>query len=116
MDGVTVLNVIENPVYNFQWWAMPIILLILGIFFIAVIIALVIEMDDPSGIGLVGLTVVVFAVLIGLSGSCMPTDYYNTYEVTIEDTVSLKEFNEKYEIIDQHGQIYEVRERDNNNE
>lgn len=116
MDGVTVLNVIENPVYTFQWWVMPIILLILGIFFIVVIIALSIWMQDSGGIPLVGITVLVFGVLISLSGSCMPTDYYDTYEVTIEDTVSLKEFNEKYEIIDQHGQIYEVRERDSNNE
>ena len=33
------------------------------------------------------------------------------YKVTISDDVSLTEFNEKYEIIEQDGKIYTVRER-----
>lgn len=33
------------------------------------------------------------------------------YKVLIDDSVSLNEFNEKYEILDQEGQIYTVIER-----
>lgn len=33
------------------------------------------------------------------------------YKVLIDDSVSLNEFNEKYEIVDQEGQIYTVIER-----
>lgn len=33
-----------------------------------------------------------------------------TYEVTIDENVSLKEFNEKYEIVEQRGDIYVVKE------
>ena len=41
-----------------------------------------------------------------------PTEYETHYKVTIDDSVSMNEFNEKYEIIDQDGRIYTVRERD----
>jgi hypothetical protein len=34
------------------------------------------------------------------------------YEVTISEEVSLIEFNEKYEIIDQRGDIYVIQERE----
>ena len=36
------------------------------------------------------------------------------YKVLVEDSVPLNEFNEKYEILDQEGQIYTVIERDTN--
>lgn len=35
-----------------------------------------------------------------------------TYEVIISDDVSFVEFNEKYKIIEQRGEIYVVKERD----
>ena len=37
---------------------------------------------------------------------------YIEYNVIISDEVSLTEFNEKYEIIEQNGKIYTVRERE----
>lgn len=40
-----------------------------------------------------------------------PIAYTNEYKVTISDEVSLNDFMEKYEIIDQEGKIYTVRER-----
>ena len=44
------------------------------------------------------------------------TEYETQYKVTIDDSVSVNEFNEKYEIIDQEGKIYIVRERENKND
>lgn len=40
-----------------------------------------------------------------------PSEYKTQYKVTILDDVSLNEFNERYEIIDQEGKIYTVREK-----
>ena len=37
---------------------------------------------------------------------------YIQYKVTIDETVSMVEFMDKYEIIDQEGKIYTVRERE----
>lgn len=39
-----------------------------------------------------------------------------TYKVTISDEVNFVEFNDKYEIIDQDGLIYTIKEKENNNE
>lgn len=37
---------------------------------------------------------------------------YIEYKVTIDDSVSMTEFMDKYEIIDQEGKIYTVKERE----
>ena len=34
------------------------------------------------------------------------------YKVTIDDSVSMNEFLDKYEIIDQEGKIYTVKEKE----
>ena len=39
-----------------------------------------------------------------------PTGEYE-YQVTIDDSVSFTEFNEKYEVISQEGKIFTVKER-----
>lgn len=36
---------------------------------------------------------------------------YTKYKVTVDDSVSFKEFTDKYEILNQDGLVYEVRER-----
>lgn len=41
-----------------------------------------------------------------------PIEYTTHYKVTIDESVSMAEFIEKYEIIDQDGKIYIVRERE----
>ena len=38
---------------------------------------------------------------------------YVEHEVLINDSVSLTEFNERYEIVSQKGKIYVVREKEN---
>ena len=43
-----------------------------------------------------------------------PTGKYE-YKVTISDEVNLVEFNEKYQIINQEGLIYTIREKEINN-
>ena len=39
-----------------------------------------------------------------------PTEYETHYKVTISDEVPMNEFLERYEIIDQEGKIFTVRE------
>ena len=58
------------------------------------------------GLVLSGIT----AVMIG-STTSYPTAYETHYKVTIDDNVSMNEFNEKYEIVSQEGKIYTIRER-----
>lgn len=41
----------------------------------------------------------------------IPTEYETQYKVAISDEVSMNDFLDKYEIVDQEGKIYTVRER-----
>lgn len=61
----------------------------------------------------------IFVIVIGLLASIIvsspvcgstPTEYETRYKVIIDNTVSLNEFFETYEIVDQEGRIYTVRE------
>ena len=48
-----------------------------------------------------------FAVVVGIA----ELEYYPTYKVTISDEVSMNEFMDKYEILNQDGKIYTIKER-----
>lgn len=57
----------------------------------------------------------IFIACVALSivcGCLIPEDEYETrYQVTIDDSVSMNEFQNKYEIIEVEGKIYTVKER-----
>ncbi len=55
---------------------------------------------------------------IGLTGFTLTlhesdTVDYIEYKVTVDDSVTMNEFLDKYEILDQEGKIYTVKEREN---
>ena len=55
---------------------------------------------------------VVCVVLFIVCGCLIPEDKYETrYQVTVDDSVSMNKFQNKYEIIEVEGKIYTVRER-----
>ena len=116
MTGVEVLAMEEVAVeFAFNWTA----------FFIAFGISLVF-------IGLIGLAVsnatsewgnLLIGILLGATFGCIfgtlfgsvtkiPVEYENQYKVIISDEVSMNEFVDRYEIIEQEGKIYTVAERD----
>ena len=54
-------------------------------------------------------------LVIGLAFGSLggePTAYETHYKVTVSDDVPMNKFLERYEIIDQEGNIYTIRERD----
>lgn len=64
----------------------------------------------------IGLLVGVIGCLFGgLIGRVVgkPTEFETQYKVIISDEVPMNEFLEKYEIIDQEGKIYTIREKTN---
>ena len=55
---------------------------------------------------------VVCVVLFIVCGCLIPKDKYEThYQVIVDNSVSMNEFQNKYEIIEVEGKIYTVRER-----
>ena len=55
---------------------------------------------------------VICVVLFIVCGCLIPKDKYEThYQVTVDNSVSMNEFQNKYEIIEVEGKIYTVKER-----
>lgn len=120
MDGVTILNEIEviqvvNDIFNYTagFIALFSIILICAIagFFIGGI-----DFDNVTGTltgALLGLVLGLFAMpLFGYALSYPPvTETTMRYEVTIDDSVSLTEFYEHYNVIEQRGEIFVVEEK-----
>ena len=74
--------------------------------------------DDAMYVVLFLLFSLVFSALTAVmiaETTSYPTEYETHYKVTIDDNVSMNEFNEKYEIINQEGKIYTIRERKQQN-
>ena len=66
-------------------------------------------MDATHGRNLLFLSFVVLAIVC----VCLiPENKYEThYQVTVDNSVSMNKFQDKYEIIEVEGKIYTVRER-----
>ena len=93
----------------FTWFSVA-----FGLFFIFGVIASLLH-DERAILGAMLIAGIIVGVLIGVIvgfADGTPTEYETQYKVTISDEVSMNEFLEKYEIIDQEGKIYTVRERD----
>ena len=63
---------------------------------------------------LVAISLPILGVFFGLvsgAANCEPIAWETHYEVTINEEVNLKEFMDRYEIIETRGSIYTVREK-----
>jgi hypothetical protein len=116
MDGIEILSVIEEPVLLFNEGAFG------STFFITVVISLFIAVylsiteNEWFYFPLFSIIGVLAGVLLGLIAGGLfvqKTDEVEiTYKVTISEEVSLNDFMEKYEIIDQEDKIYTIREKE----
>ena len=116
MNGVEILN--QTNVYKVDGepW---IFWLIFGAGFLVGLIWMIIQwvtfgFDIEDSLLLVALTFIGF-VVGGVAFICTLDDTdelkYVKYQVTVSNAVSLNEVMDKYEIIDQEGKIYTVKER-----
>lgn len=119
MNGIEILN--EIPIYNIAEWALSTMCFILIgtplLFFIYSII-------QREGVGytilnticgfLIGLFItilfIIFTSKTEIAYNKNSVQYYQ-YQVVISDDVKFKEFMEKYEILEQNGNIYTIKER-----
>lgn len=117
MNGVEILSsetIYQTEVY---WWLIP---LCAGIGLLIGLILAIKEWIDCGFSGdcifcIVALTIAcafvgfLFAII---SEHKTDTIDHIEYKVTIDDSVSMNEFLDKYEILDQEGKIYTVKERE----
>jgi hypothetical protein len=113
MTGVEILATQEVAIAFGFCWAGFICLAIAGLFFGA-FLYLGYESIPAS------LFIFVFALaaafVVGFKADGIPSEYETHYKVTISDEVSMNDFLERYEILEQEGKIYTVRERDGETE
>lgn len=109
MNGVTILNSYECLTNGSIIAAMS----ILCVWFLAaavVALGALLKYGCDSG-GKVVLLIACIALTIFCGCSISEKKYETRYQITIDDSVSMNEFQNKYEIIEVEGKIYTVRER-----
>lgn len=117
MNGVNVLNVETIYEFGYLWWLIP---ALAAAGFVIGIIYSIKEWCNTGfdGADLVGVLVLTIACgFVGFIGAIISeheTDVVDhiEYKVTVSDDVNFTEFMSKYEIVDQEGLIYTVKERE----
>ena len=111
MNGVEILS--QEIIYN---TILP--GYVLGIGFVTIIIlaaflGLCLGYEKWIATIIVSILLIPSMIVITLSSISDKTDINHIeYKVTIDDSVSMNEFLDKYEILDQEGKIYTVKERE----
>ena len=115
MDGIEILSVIEEPVLLFNEGAFGSTFCITLVIFLFIAIYLSITENEWLYFPLFSAAGMLAGALLGLVAGgifIQKTDEVEiSYKVTVSEEVPLNEFLDKYEIIDQDGKIYTVRER-----
>ena len=117
MTGVEILNKTQVVAEStFGWTAFWIAgSIILGIFITIGIILSITEGPDLVGwIAVIGVGIIlglIFGFIFGMWCET-PTKYETHYQVIIDDSVSMNDFLDKYEIIGTEGKILTVKERE----
>ena len=111
MNGVEILS--SETIYNtfLPGWCIAIGFVLL----IAFVVPLAINIVDGNTIW----SLIFIVLMIGSFSVMILSDTENKnsinhieYKVTIDDSVSMNEFLDKYEILDQEGKIYTVKEKE----
>lgn len=115
MNGVEILSQVQTATEFTCNWKLGLIFLIGTIIAGGVVASFLAEEDNRCGTVICGF---VFGALLGilffaitLIATEKPSAYETQYKVTISDSVSMTEFYEHYEVVDQEGKIFTVRER-----
>ena len=107
MEGITILN---SEVLMVPHWGLSVVI-ILGL--VGIFLSFFMDVLDFDFDVVKMLIISASIALIGaISLFIFKVPYYTSYEVILEDSVSINEFLNRYEILDQRGQIYVIKEID----
>ena len=118
MEGITVLY--QEPIYKIIYVNEDILNLLMYIL-IVMIVGVIISAICFELKGFIYCAILSFATIFAMgildsySTTTKKIEYYE-YKVTIDDSVPMKEFLSKYEIINQEGEIFTIVEREDINE
>lgn len=100
IDGITVLS---ESTFVITWWQA------LGLAILAAIVSgcIIAALNKDWVVGLVGgIIVLLFVFCIAYFPNRKPL---TTYKVLVDDDVSMKEFDELYEVLDHDGEIFVIK-------
>ena len=109
MDGVIILNSYES-LTNF---GSILLMSILCAWFFAVAIVALFALLKYGCDSWKEFAILIICVVLAVVCVCLiPEDKYETcYQVTVDNSISMNEFQNNYEIIEVEGKIYTIRER-----
>lgn len=115
MAGVEILATQEVVAeWAYDWGAFMVTFGIVLIVMTIAGISVSIEQCDWSNLIICMFFGAIMGAIIGCLGGALfqdPMSYVTEYKVTVSDEVSMTEFCERYEVVDQEGKIFTVREK-----
>lgn len=109
MNGVIILNSYES-LTNF---GSVFVMIVLCVWFFAAAVVILLSLLKDGCDSWKGPVFLIICVILSIVCGCLtPKEKHETrYQVTVDDSVSMNEFQDKYEIIEIEGKIYTVKER-----
>ena len=110
MDGITILN--TTIVDDYARWVLPTVLA-LGVICIMSFVLMLTSKDNRVIIfGIISLVAIIATpIIIIASKTHWRTNERNQYECIIDDSVSINEVYEKYNVIDRRGKIWILEDK-----
>ena len=109
MGGVTILNSYE---YLTNFGSVFVMSVLCAWFFVGAVIVLLSLLNDGCDSWKGPVFLIICVILTIVCGCLIPKNKYEThYQVTVDNSVSMNEFQNKYEIIKVEGKIYTIKER-----
>ena len=117
MTGIEILASTQIATeFIFNYWSAALVWI--GIIILSGSFAFLVADYDKRQMGIfgsaIGALVGIIAFVGIISATAKPVAYETQYKVTIDDSVTMTEFYEHYEVIDQEGKIFTVREKSSN--
>ena len=110
IPGIEVLS--EQVIQNDSGAAISAIVIGAMLAVLTIILGIIVIYDEtPIMLFPISIMLIVGAVFIAAGIGELNTKPYTEYKVLISDEVSWNEFNERYEVINQEGKIYTIKEK-----
>lgn len=111
MDGITILN--TTIVDDYAQWVLP---TVLALGFICIVALVLMLNSNDKGVIIFGtislLAMIAMPIIIGTSKSHWRTNERNQYECIIDDSVSINEVYENYNVIERRGDIWVLEDKE----
>lgn len=114
IEGIEVLNKVEITKEVLLNWVAPACVTVIVVCFLIGILAAILAKDPIAILAFLFIGVFICVLILGagsMNSQEVPTGRYR-YEVTISDTANFKEIYEKYDVVEQRGDIYVLEEKE----